>query len=155
MAAFHYSPAARLLSSQFADALTGANTNETDLFTYTLKGKSLRANGVGVRGLVWGKTSANANTKRIRLYWGGVMFFDSTALAANNKDWWLAFEIVRTGVGTQKILITGVFNAALVSTVAAGTIDETADQIIKATGTNGTATAADITGSRMVLEYLT
>lgn len=131
---------------------TAANTTETDGFTYTLPANSLSANNKAVRLKVWGTTGATANNKTVKLYLGATQIYTTGAVAANAKPWHLELIIIRTGVGTQTVIVNGQFNATPVAAVTTATADETTALVIKNTMTNGTAAASDCTTSAATLE---
>lgn len=133
---------------------TGANTTETDFATYTF-GPSALTVGEGFRlhlGLV---TAANANTKRVRVYFGATTIFDSTALASNNESWDLSLVLLRTGSAAQAYTSRGQRASSLFA-IASGTATEdmSTAKLLRVTGTNGTANANDLTLRTAVLERL-
>lgn len=89
-----------ILNTQTATA-ANCGTSETDIFTYTLPASVLNANGRGVRVITWGTTSANANNKQLRLYFGGTVISDSAAAAYNAQNWKFTADVMRTGSNTQ------------------------------------------------------
>jgi hypothetical protein len=133
---------------------TGANTDETDGGTKSVAANSLSANGKALRYRVWGTTGATGNNKTIKLYFGGTEMYSTGAVAANAKPWFLEMTIIRTGAGTQTVLINGSFNDATVAKVATATKDETTALIVKNTMTNGTAADSDCTTAGAMLEVL-
>lgn len=137
-------------------ASTGADTNETDLISFTLPASTLDANGKGVRVKVWGRTAANTNTKTVRLY------FDTTVVASNdqtaspnNLNWAFEFTCIRTGASAEDV-VGGGFVGANIQTTSFNAVakDTTTATTIKVTGQNGTATASDITAEGMLVEFL-
>ena len=138
-----------LLNVNTTTTATGANTTETTGYTYTLPPNALNGDdgtNKGCRLKIWGTTGANTNTKVVKLYHGGVNFYTTGAVAANAQDFCIEATIIRTAAGTQTYFIQGHFNGApiVASTTTTGTVDNTASEIIKATMTNGSASAADI-----------
>jgi hypothetical protein len=135
---------------------TAADTNETDLWTYTLPANTLSANGRGVRITVWFTTAANANTKTGKLYFGStVLGGPSTTVSAAPIR--ITAEVIRTGAGTQvysEVGISGNFASGTSQNAGALTETLTGAVTIKATGTNGTAAANDIVFKGAIVEVI-
>lgn len=136
------------------DTATIADTNETDLASYTLPANTLSNNGMALKVKAYGITAANGNDKTLKLYFG-TLLLDTTALALNSQDWIIEALIVRSGVGGQDVLTQFARGAtAAVNNETVRTEDETTGLEIKVTGENGTASAGDITFKGMVIEFL-
>ena len=126
-----------------------ANTNEQDLWTYSLPAATLNANGRGVRITVWGTLAANANDKVAKLYMGGYLLSSSvTAMTVNNGLFRAQAEVIRTGAATEvgnASFYYGVLNGAQTyrANAFALALDTTAAIIIKVTGQSPTAGAAN------------
>ena len=133
-------------------AITGANTTETDLATYTLPAGAMDSsvsgvsNRSGVHVYAWGTTAANANTKTIRLKFDGTTLKSNTVTTAPNAlDWYFDLHLHRYDSTNQTGLVK-----MWVSTNDQGTnvLSPTATLsnaiIIKVTGQNGTASSGDI-----------
>lgn len=143
-----------VLSVNTTQAGTGADTNETDLWTYTLPANTLTRNGDAVRITAWGSLGADANTKTGRLYFGSTVI--STLSTTNNAGIW-RFDavIVRTSATAQ-------LSDALVSAgTALGTATVTTPSealsgavVIKVTGQNGSAVANDVVFRGAIVEAL-
>lgn len=125
---------------------TAADTNEADLITYTVPANTLISTGKGVRLTAWGSFANNANNKTLKLYWNGTNCVTVGPTASANTTWRVEIDVVRTGTTNAKVK-----GCAIYSTVTATggnlavTSDFTTALIIKVTGTNGTASASDIT----------
>jgi hypothetical protein len=146
-----------VLSMQTTGVGTDADTAEKDLLTYTLPANALSADGQGVKIRVWGTTSANAQTKQVKIYWGGLAVSGSGAAAANDKDWYIEVIVIRTGSAAQDIFTPEfIYNGArgVDPTFTTDTEDLTTETIIKVTGQNGTATANDLVAEGMSVEYI-
>jgi len=133
-------------------AITGANTTETDLATYTMPAGAMSnsVSGVnntsGVHVYAWGTTAANGNTKTIRLKFDGTTLkSNSVTTAPNGADWLIDLHLHRYDATNQ----TGIVKM-WVSTNDQGTnvLSPTATLanaiIIKVTGQNGTSSSGDI-----------
>ena len=136
-----------VLTTKSSTTSTAANTTETDLFTYTTGASRLARNGDFVRMEFSATTAANANTKQFKLYWAGTAVLDTTALVLNAASITGYIDVLRTGATTQVVtchIESG--DALLVSktVIGAGTATLSGTNIIKVTGTNGTANATDI-----------
>ncbi len=83
-------------------AVGNVGTGEDNLISYTLPANALTTNGDRLIIRASGTFAANANNKRVKLYFGTQVLFDTTALAFNSGDWCLEAEVIRTGATTQK-----------------------------------------------------
>lgn len=138
---------ASVLYSYTTDTGTAANTTETDLATYTnIPGttNALTADGdeMVAKGVL--TFAANGNTKNVRIKFGGTTAFTLTSTASGTVVF-VEARIVRTSATAQKIYFTTTVTG-VVTTVGKTTsaINLVANQIVKITGENGTATANDI-----------
>lgn len=126
---------------------TAADTNETTLWSETLKGGVFSRDGQAVRVTAWGTCAANGNTKTLRFYVGAnVVTINDITGAPNAVQWVLEAIVTRTGAATGKRI-----KRAIVANVPQGTsgtvsVAETwsGDVLFKITGQNGTASAGDI-----------
>jgi hypothetical protein len=127
------------------DAATAANTTETDLHSFTLSGGTLGANGDKLVAKFAFTTAANANTKRIRVYFGGIVVWDSTAAVYNGIHGAVEITVIRVSATTFRVIATGLLGVNVtLATYTAVTATAAASQILKITGLNGTAAASDI-----------
>lgn len=122
-----------LNSSASAQSNTGSGA--TDLISYTLSGNSMKNDLDCLEIRAWGSYAANANNKRIQLYFGSQVIFDTTALPINGGYWSLTAEITRTSATTQNILVTAFYNNLARITSTAGTQDLSSAVIIKSVAT--------------------
>ena len=85
------------------DTTVVGNTDgaEDTLTTYTTAAGLLSALNQSIEIDVWGTLAANATTKRIRVYFGATVLFDTTALAMNATDWHIHAEVFRLTATTQ------------------------------------------------------
>lgn len=136
---------------------TGANTDETTLWTATLQGNLLNHDFMGVHFRVMLTTAANGNNKTIAAKLGGSAATLSTtlittgAVASNNDAVWLEVQLTRTGSSAQQIVsrlvrgvATGGSNATTIVSYATASLPTTGQIVLGITGTNGTASANDI-----------
>lgn len=136
---------------------TAADTNETDLWSYTLPANTLSANGKALRITASGSCAANGNTKTVRFYFGASSITVNNATAApNGVDWFAEVLVIRTGAGAQRATGTRFVSTVTQSAFStlAPTENETANIVIKVTGQNGTAAADDILFRCAVVEAL-
>ena len=145
-----------VLTVSTTQAGTAADTNETDLWTYSLPANTLNVDGKGIRITAWGTTGATANNKTMKLYFAGTVLNVTLALAANNRGWILRGQVIRTGAATQ--IATGELwvsdQTGRGGEFTAPTGDTTGAITIKMTGTNGTAAANDIVFRGATVEVL-
>jgi hypothetical protein len=150
----HLAPSGQL-TAQLTPASTPASLVETTLQTYTMPAGTLDVVGRKLKIKAWGTTGADANGKTIRLYLGATAIYNSTAMTTNNGSWVLEAEVYKTGANSQSCWATSIFiNSIPVTAVQATAIADTAAIIIKVTGQNSVATAADIVCSGMSIEFL-
>lgn len=139
---------------------TDAGTAEKTLLSDTIPAGQLDYTGKSVKIRAWGTTSANGQTKQMKLKFGATTLYDTTALAANNDDWYIEAIITRTGAATQDWIVTGGhYNDVQLpaATIASfGTAAETlsTDTTVEVTGQNGTATANDLVAEGFSVDYL-
>lgn len=147
-----------ILQSDSASYNNGT-TVETDLATYTIAANTLNVNGKGVRINAYGVTAANANTKRLRLYFAGTVIFDSTAQVYNGRHWHFMATVLRTGAATQdaftRLIVGGTvsFQTINFDVTATPAGDTTLGIITKVTGQSNTA-SNDITQRYFSVEFL-
>jgi hypothetical protein len=144
-----------VLSVNTTEASTGADTNETDLWTYSLPANTLNANGKSVRITAWGTTAANTNNKTFQLYFGATGLRSMSTTGSAN-GWHYTATVTRTGASAQLSVGVGLVGGGgiqnpLISTPAA---DTTGAITIKVTGTNGVASANDIVFRGAIVEVL-
>lgn len=151
------SVATQVASKELAGVTVGtaANTTETNLLSRLIDNESLQP-GKGVVVRVWGKTAANANTKRLRAYLGSTLVADSTALALNGTHFLAEFFVVGTPDQKQSVSAGVRSNSATLNVMnnVVATAPLTADILFRFTGTNGTAAANDIQVLGAVIEPL-
>jgi len=119
-------------------------TGEDTLFTKTVSANSLAVNGNSLFITCSGTFANTANSKRLRIKFGGTTIFDSGALAITTaSDWKLTCEIFRSGASAQKCISTlATSSSVLISTTqyATASVSFGSNQIVLITGE---ATATD------------
>lgn len=150
---------AGVINTDSTQLATGADTNDTTLFTYTLPASALNANGRLIRVTAYGSLGANGNTKTVRLKWNGtsgttVVSFTGTNSAAK---WMAVGHIHRTASGAQDLFgilpVTGASTDVGTNFATASATDSGAI-VIAVTAQNGTASAGDITYEGSIIEFL-
>ena len=143
-----------VLKVDATQAGTGADTTEDTLFTYTIPAGAIIA-GQGIRVKAWGSTSANANLKTLRMYYGATKLVDTGAVAVNNKDWSMEAILVASGASAETCYAEGQYNGAVVATTVTAPAEIIANAIIfKVTGQNGTAAANDLVYKGCLVEWI-
>ena len=146
-----------LANAQTGAVSTTATTAETTLQSYTLPASTLATSGQTVRITCWGATAATSNNKTIKLYFGSTSYA-TPAQASNGQSWWVQLLVMRTAATTQATYGTGVAGTGSLTPVAvvasAGAETLASGVLIKCTGTNGTASASDITANGMIVELV-
>lgn len=152
-------PAGLLTSATaVAVAATGSGTSEQTLATYSLPANVLDAVGRTLRIRAFFVTAANTNGKTCKLYFGSKSLSTGSITTASAAPW-LELIVTKSGSSTQIIAgcgfggTTGIVPVAL---TGAGTASETdtAAIVIKATGTDGSDSAGDITLCSFTVEYM-
>lgn len=134
-------------------AVGNIGVGEDNLITYTLPENTVMTNSQYLKITAWGTTAANANNKRVRLYFNGAIIADTGALAANNKDWLITATVLRLNSSIMQYSSIGQFNGAAVQTdfATVGGMDYTIANTIKCTGE---ATANDdVIQSGFLIEF--
>jgi hypothetical protein len=138
-------------------ACTAANTNETDLWTYTLPASSpaFGADGRGLRITAWGQNAATATVKTWKIYFGAGAF-TFTQGSTNNTLSFGAYTIMRAnGAAVQMTHGWGSVATSLTTPAAALTaVDTTAAVILRVTAQNGTANLNDACLRGVLVERL-
>jgi hypothetical protein len=143
-----------VLSVNTTEASTGADTNETDLWTYSLPANTLNVNGKGVRVTAWGVNAANVNNKTWKVYFGSTAVYALGPSALNGSSFRVVMEVARTGAAAQIAAAFGGAGGTLTTATAAPAGDTTGAITIKVTGQNGTASASDIVFKGAIVEVL-
>lgn len=139
---------------------TGNVSNtETTLYTYTVKANTLNVNGRGVRLTAAGTFAGNANTKTVKLKYGGTDLTSGTFSGAFNACFWrLQAEVFRTAASAQIALpIFYVDCGATDSTIinnGSAVASNASDAILLLTGTSSAASSNDIVVLYNYLEVL-
>lgn len=145
-----------VLTVDTTQAGTGANTNETDLWTYSLPANTLSADGKAVRITVFGSSGANGNTKTMRVYVGATVV-NTRATTNNGTNWEMTTVVIRTGASAQLSMGRETNGNGIGSgspTIATPAADTTAAITIKFTGQNGTGVANDVVFKGAIVEAL-
>ena len=134
-----------VIEATTTNAATGADTNETDLWSYTLPANTLAVDGSFVRVTVWVSFAANANAKTVRHYFGGTSIH-SFAGAFNNVQYHGQTQIIRKSASDESVGTEAQAGTTGGTSYNNGPgVSLTANAIIKVTGQNGSASASDIT----------
>lgn len=138
----------------YSGLLAPAGTAEELVKTIALPAKTLNRDGQTLRLRVWGKTAATANTKRIRIEFGGTVVLNSALVAVSNLNWSFELLIQRTALDSQQCLATGIWNGAVwPPTVTQTTKDFASDQNLDIYMTSSTA-ANGITIHGMMMDFI-
>jgi hypothetical protein len=133
---------------------TDANTNEKDLWTYTLPAGAMPTADRGIRFTAFGTLAANANNKTLKGYFGATQCA-ALSTTASGSHWEVRCIVLRTGAATQ--LSDGWVSIALgTQNITVATPAETLSGavVVKVTGQNGVAAANDIVFRGAIVEAL-
>lgn len=154
----------RVLQTHLTAVGTGANTNETDLFRFTIPANTLGQDGQALRVTIAVTTATNANTKTMRVYAGNaaggpVLLLTSGAIALNNGSWMGTLTFVRTGASAQLSTGRQSVNDSTILGAASSFVSSTALSFSSAidltlTGQNGAASASDVSARFWIVEFL-
>lgn len=146
------------------DTTTTGNVGagEDTLITYTIPAATLATNGDSIEFDTWGTCAANANTKDIKVYYGGTTLIDGGVVVLNGVDWKCHGRIVRTGAATQTANAELTVGGTLLSAVNGTICDTTAPTetlsgtvVFKVTGTSAISpNDHDIDQNGMVLRWV-
>ena len=139
------------LETNTTQVATAANTNETDLWTYSLPEGTLDTDGKTLRITAWGTTAANTNSKTVKLYFAGTVIRSSTT-TTSAAGWMATGVVTRTSASNAAAAGSGVFVFATEAQTLSH--DPSVATTIKVTGTNGTAAANDIVFRGAIVENL-
>lgn len=147
-----------VLTVNTTSAGTGADTNETDLWTYSLPANTLVTTGKTLRITVFGTTAANANAKTVKVYFGSTNFAIMSGGTTSGAGWSGTFLVTRTGASAQNFVrVIGLYGAGVTvdnPSLLTVTETETSAIVIKVTGQNGSASANDIVFKQAIVECL-
>lgn len=142
----------------YASFTEGGNvgTGEDVLQTYTLPAAMLNTNLDFIEIICYGYTAANSNSKRIRLYFGALIF-DSGAILANNVSWMIHAFVGRKNVDVQRASVmcvssgAGAFQFGDTASSTNLTQDDGATITVQVTGETLTAVNDDIVCTGMIV----
>lgn len=151
-------PAGLLTNATLVAAVAaGTGTSEQVLATYSLPAGALDATGRRLKIRASFVTAANTQNKTCKLYFGTVSISTGVVTTSAAAPW-LELTVTKSGSSTQLVSGHGCGGTTGIVPVAlggAGTATEadTAAIVIKATGTDGTSSAGDITIVDFCVEY--
>ena len=132
------------LVSRYNTVGTDANTLEKFFQTYQLPADTLSTDGSWLEIFAWGSTAANGNLKTLTARFGGSTIY-TNSVALNNRKWDFTAKVIRTSsLGQITFAFSSTFNSSS-GQEAAPTEDMGNDIAVSISGTNGTASASDIT----------
>jgi len=123
-----------------------ANTSEKTLATFDLPANTLFTDNAGVYVVAWGKTSADANDKTIKYYFGGssAILQNNASPSPNNIPFIIRSEVYRRSSGNQTYWATMKVGATeQVPAQNQETRDDTGAITIKVTGQSNSAGTAN------------
>jgi hypothetical protein len=119
------------------NAQGNVGAGEDNLLSFILAGDSLTVNGSFIEIECFGTFASNANNKRVRLYFGSTVIYDTTSVAANSGSWTIKSRVIRIGSSSQKAISTISSNNVLIvngSSYTTPTESLTGNVQIKCTG---------------------
>ena len=128
------------------------NAAETDLFNVSVPANALSRDGDSLEIVAFGTYAANANTKRVKAYFGAGTLLNTGAIAFNNSQWVLRITLMRISGTTQISQATfGTNDPLLYSVSNYNTPAETLSGVVVLRITGAATTTDDIilTGARV------
>lgn len=98
------------------NSVGNVGTGEDNLHSFSVPSGGFAANGDSFEVKCAGTFAANANNKRVKLKFGAITLFDTTALAFNTGDWQINARIFRTTTTTGKSIVTWTCNNVTLTT---------------------------------------
>ena len=132
---------------------TNVDNAQTDLLYYNLAANSLNAQFSFIEIDAYGIFGANANNKRIRLYFGTTSIYDSGDIAFNGSSWHIKAKVIRNTSTAQQCIIDIITSDTLLpsSTVtSSSTANLINTNIIKCTGLSSISN--DITQKGLIIK---
>jgi hypothetical protein len=108
-------------------AVANVGTGEDVLYTYTIPSNTLSANKDMITMSASGRIGASGNSKRIRIYYGSTLLFDTGSLSDITGSSWDAYvRIYRVDATNQKAVVTFISsNSSLLTSILYSTPAET------------------------------
>lgn len=138
----------------------GADTTEDNLTTYTTHANLLGTDRQWITVHAFGTFANNADTKRVRMYFGGTVIFDTTALSFGSgaaTSWDLECTILRNNGNTLQdnscrwLSDDSALPSKATYTATSNTLTST--NVVKVTGQAGTGNANDIISKDMTVDW--
>lgn len=142
-----------VLHKSVTSASTGANTDETTLWSYSLPAGTLASDGQAVRITVFGETASNTNTKTVTLKFGATTLGARTT-TTSGATWQAVATVMRSGATAQVATAQSHITSGIVQNTTAPAETLANAVTIALTGTNGTASDGDITFKGAIVEFL-
>lgn len=143
-----------VLSTSLAQA-ANTSTGETNLYQYSLPAGTLQ-NNTGLTVTSAGTFSATANNKRIRVYLGATLLFDTGALAVTAAlSWSLTLSVYRVSTTSGKLIATFSYgNTGPVTLTSYGTLAENFNDALNLRITGQGGATNDLYGQLFRVTYL-
>lgn len=87
------------------DTVGNVGVGEDDLYSFSSPSSTFNQNGDCLQIEYAGSFAANANNKRIRMYFGAQVIFDTTALAFNAGTWRIKASVYRVTTTTLRAIV--------------------------------------------------
>lgn len=98
--------------------VSNSGTGETNLMTYSLPANTLGTDNDYLELEAWGEFTAAVSNKTVKMYFGGTVIFNTTALAFGAGAWRIKATVVRGSSTTQVTIAAFSGNTTLVTTTA-------------------------------------
>lgn len=91
-----------------ANVIGGGNvsTFETSMVSYAVQTNVMAQTGYNIDIQAYGTFASNGNNKRIRLYFGSTVIYDTGSVAVNSGTWYINATIIRVDNNHQQSIVT-------------------------------------------------
>jgi len=114
-----------------------SGSSETDLHSKTIPANTLALDGDQITADFGGRFANNANSKTIKVYFGGTVIYTAVA-AFQNIDWHLRVTIIRDASGSVRTVTSGNWQSSVVNTFvqlgSVGSLTFSSGIVLKVTG---------------------
>lgn len=129
-----------------------ADATEDDLISKTVQANELPNNDEDLTITSWGTTGATANTKTIKLYFGGTAIGTISTIGLS-KTWKIDSIVSRTGSSAEKYVTTMNIDGLISITSGTLAVSTTGTIVVKTTGQSSGSGASDVLNEALRVDY--
>lgn len=105
-----------ITTPQFA-TIGNVGVGEDDLHSHTIAANTLNSNGEHIVADFSGSFANNANSKNLRIRFGGAQIYTASSASFQNIDWHLRIVIIRDGANSVRTSVSGNWQSNVVNTL--------------------------------------